>query len=55
MPLSYPSVLITLDDISLLSFEFASEKPGDEGPLLDIKLGGPLHPTPKTVNIPIQN
>lgn len=37
-----------LDDISLLSFEleYTSERPGEEGPLLDIKLGGPLHPTP---------
>jgi hypothetical protein len=34
-----------LDDISLLSFEF-SDAPGDEGPLLDTKLGGPLQPTP---------
>lgn len=38
-----------LEDISLLSFEleYGSERPGDEGPLLDTKLGGPLQPTPK--------
>jgi hypothetical protein len=41
----YPSALMMLDDISLLSFEF-SDAPGDEGPLLDTKLGGPLQPTP---------
>lgn len=35
-----------LEDISLLSFEliYASERPGDEGPLLEIQLGGPLQP-----------
>lgn len=36
-----------LEDISLLlPFEF-SEYPGDDGPLLDIKLEEPLHPIPK--------
>lgn len=35
-----------LDDISLLSLELVSLKPGEEGPLLDIQLDGPLHPTP---------
>lgn len=36
-----------LEDISLLlPFEF-SEYPGDEGPLLDIKLEDPLQPIPK--------
>lgn len=44
----YPSPLIALDDISLLSLELehGSERPGDEGPLLETKLGGPLQPTP---------
>lgn len=41
----YPSPLMILEDISLLSFELASDIPGEEGPL-DMKLGGPLHPTP---------
>lgn len=38
-----------LDDISLLSLEleYTSERPGEDGPLLDMKLGGPLHPKPK--------
>lgn len=48
----YPSPLIMLDDISLLSFEFeyGSERPGDDGPLLETKLGGPLHPKPVSVD-----
>lgn len=42
----YPSPLITLEDISLLSLEleYGSDRPGDDGPLLEIKLGGPLQP-----------
>lgn len=34
--------------MELLSLEYGSERAlGDEGPLLDTKLGGPLQPIPK--------